>query len=95
MAVVANDDDIRIEKLSLGPFGTNAYILVCFLAYVLWKMVGQMVKRVGLGDGPRKILDEIAQIKVVDVVMPTKQGVEIRKRCVAQPTKAPRYIGIT
>ena len=29
MAVVANDNDIRIEKLSLGPFGTNAYILVC------------------------------------------------------------------
>jgi len=29
MAVVVNEDDIRIEKLSLGPFGTNAYILVC------------------------------------------------------------------
>ena len=29
MAVVANDDDIRIDKLPLGPFGTNAYILVC------------------------------------------------------------------
>ncbi len=29
MAVVVNDDVILIEKLSLGPFGTNAYILVC------------------------------------------------------------------
>ncbi len=29
MAVAAEDDDIRIEKLTLGPFGTNAYILVC------------------------------------------------------------------
>jgi len=66
----------------------QAHILVCFLAYVLWKMIGQMVKRAGLGDEPRKILDEIAQIKVVDIVMPTKQGVEIRKRCIAQPTKA-------
>ena len=66
----------------------NAHILVCFLAYVLWKMIGQMAKRAGLGDETRKVFDEIAQIKVVDVVMPTKQGVEIRKRCVAQPTNA-------
>ncbi|MBI4287567.1 MAG: hypothetical protein HY671_03935 [Chloroflexi bacterium] len=66
----------------------QAHILVCFLAYVLWKMLGQMCKRSGLGDEPRKVLDEIAQIKVVDVVMPTKQGAVIRKRCVAQPTKA-------
>ena len=29
MTVVVNDDDIRIEKLQLGPFGTNAYIIVC------------------------------------------------------------------
>ncbi len=29
MAVIVNDDDIRIEKLQLGPFGTNAYIVVC------------------------------------------------------------------
>ena len=29
MAVVAKDDDIQIERLELGPFGTNAYILTC------------------------------------------------------------------
>ena len=66
----------------------QAHILVCFLAYVLWKMLGQMCKRSGLGDEPRKVLDEIAQIKVVDVTVPTKQGVTIRKRCIAQPSKA-------
>lgn len=66
----------------------QAHILVCFLAYVLWKMIGQMCKRAGLGDEPRKVFDEIAQIKVVDVVMPTKQGPVITKRCIAQPTKA-------
>ena len=66
----------------------QAHILVCFLAYVLWKMLGQMCKRAGLGDEPRKVFDEIAQIKVVDVVMPTKQGAVIRKRCIAQPTRA-------
>ena len=66
----------------------QAHILVCFLAYVLWKMLGQMCKRAGLGSEPRKVFDEIAQIKMVDVVMPTKQGAVIRKRCIAQPTKA-------
>jgi len=65
----------------------EAHILVCFLAYVLWKMLGQMCKRAGLGNEPRKVFDEIAQIKVVDVVMPTRQGAVIRKRCIAQPTK--------
>jgi len=29
MVNVANDDRIRIEKLELGPFGTNAYFLTC------------------------------------------------------------------
>jgi transposase len=66
----------------------QAHILVCFLAYVLWKTLGQMCKRAGLGNEPRKVLDEIAQIKAVDVVMPTKQGAVIRNRCIAQPTKA-------
>ena len=66
----------------------KAHILVCFLAYVLWKMLGQMCRRVGLGNEPRKVFDEIARIKVVDVVMPTRQGAVIRKRCIAQPTKA-------
>jgi hydroxyacylglutathione hydrolase len=29
MVNVVKDDSIRIEKLELGPFGTNAYILIC------------------------------------------------------------------
>jgi len=61
---------------------------VCFLAYVLWKMLGQLCQRAGLGNEPRKIFDEIAQIKVVDVVLPTKLGTTITKRCISQPTKA-------
>jgi transposase len=86
----------RIQKGELGirPIWhqkeerVQAHILICFLAYVLWKMLGQMCKRAGLGSEPRKVLDEIAQIKAVDVVMPTKQGAVIRNRCIARPTKA-------
>ena len=29
MVVVAKDDDIKIERFELGPFGTNAYIVIC------------------------------------------------------------------
>jgi len=85
----------RIQKGDLGirPIWhqkeerVKGHILVCFLAYVLWKMLGQMCQRAGLGNEPRKVFDEIAQIKAVDVVMPTRQGTIIRNRCIAQPTK--------
>ncbi len=29
MVVVVKDDNIQIERLELGPYGTNAYIVVC------------------------------------------------------------------
>ena len=65
----------------------QAHVLVCFLAYVVWKTLGQMCHKAGLGHEPRKVFDEIAQIQMVDVVLPTRTGVNIRRRCVAQPTK--------
>lgn len=65
----------------------RAHILVCFLAYVLWKMLAQRVNQAGLGDEPRRVLDEIGRIKVVDVILPTRDGIEIRRRCVTQPTE--------
>ena len=40
-----------------------------------------------LGDEPRRVLDELQDIRVVDVVLPTRQGVEIRKRCVTKPSE--------
>jgi transposase len=63
-----------------------AHILVCFLAYVLWKALGQMVNAAGLGTEPRRVLDELSKINMMDVVLPTRCGVDIRRRCVAQPT---------
>jgi len=64
----------------------QAHILVCFLAYVLWKTLGQMCKAAGLGDEPRRVLEELAKIRVVDVVLPTRSNHQIRRRCVSQPT---------
>lgn len=63
-----------------------AHILVCFLSYVLWKTLGQRCQAAGLGHEPRRVFGELSKIKVVDVVLPTRAGVEIRKRCVTRPT---------
>jgi transposase len=84
----------RIHKtdLSIRPIWHQkqervlAHILVCFLAYVLWKTLGQLCRQAGLGDEPRRVLDELAEIRLVDVVLPTRDGHLIRERCVSHPT---------
>ena len=35
---------------------------------------------------PRRVLSELKALRVVDVVLPTRQGVEIRKRCITKPS---------
>jgi len=64
----------------------EAHILVCFLAYVLWKTLGQLCRQGGLGDEPRRVLDELKRIQVVDIILPTKKGINLRRRCVTKPT---------
>jgi transposase len=65
----------------------QAHILVCFLAYVLWKTLARWCHAVGLGDEPRKVFAEFQAIRLVDVVLPTRTGLELRKRCVSRPTE--------
>lgn len=65
----------------------QAHILVCFLAYVLWKTMGRLCQQAGLGDEPRKVFAELQQVVLVDVMLPTRTGVTIRKRCVSRPTE--------
>ena len=84
----------RIQKsdLPLRPIWhqqtdrVQAHLLVCFLAYVAWKPLGLLAKSVGLGDEPRRLWDELSQIMLVDVGLRAREGVAIRKRCVARPT---------
>ena len=64
-----------------------AHILVCFLAYVLWKTLAQMCLAVGLGDEPRRLFDELGELRMMDVVLPTSEGIEIRRRCVSRPNE--------
>ena len=65
----------------------KAHILVCFLAYVLWKSLGQMCQMAGLGDEPRKVFEELKEISLVDVVLPTRNGIILRKQCVSRPSE--------
>ena len=88
----------RIQKseLSIRPIWhqkterVQAHILVCFLAYVLWKTLEQWQSRAGLGNSPRTILDELARIQSTDVVLPLANdpGRELRIRCVVRPDTA-------
>jgi transposase len=68
------------------------HILVCFLAYVLWKTLAGWMRGAGLGDAPRTVLEEFARIKSGDVVLPTRTpddqpGKRIRLRCVTSADK--------
>ena len=64
-----------------------AHILVCFLAYVLWKTLGRRCRDAGLGHEPRKVFQEISQIKLTDVILPTRKGKEIKLRCIEAPSR--------
>ena len=89
------EEAFRIHKsdLSIRPIWhqkeerVRAHILVCFLAYVLWKTLGQLCRQAGLGDEPRKVFQELSQIKLTDVILPTRNGKEIKLRCVETPSR--------
>jgi transposase len=66
----------------------EAHILVCFLAFVLWKTLEMWQSRAGLGNSPRTIIEELKRIQSHDVVLPTATLGQIRLRCVTQPDVA-------
>ena len=74
----------------------QAHILICFLAYALWKTLAQWMRGSGLGDAPRTLLEEFAKIKSGDVVLKARaaDGVEypLRVRCVTTPDKAQKVL---
>jgi transposase len=71
----------------------KAHILVCFLAYVLWKTLAGWMRNAGLGDAPRTVLESLSQIKSGDVTLRARRqtcGAErqITLRCVTEPDEA-------
>jgi transposase len=85
---------IQKDQLSIRPIWhqredrVQAHILVCFLAFVLWKTLEFWQARAGLGNSPRTLLEELARIQAHDVILPTHTHGEIRLRCITQPDAA-------
>jgi transposase len=85
---------IQKDQLNVRPIWhqrserVQAHILVCFLAFVLWKSLEMWQQRAGLGNSPRTVLEELARIQSHDVVLPTAAHDQIRLRCVTQPDAA-------
>ena len=85
---------IQKDQLNVRPIWhqradrVQAHILVCFLAFVLWKSLEMWQQRSGLGNSPRTILEELARIQSHDVVLPTATHGQIKLRCIARPDAA-------
>ena len=87
------EDSFRTEKHDLGmrPIfhqkqnRVQAHILVCFLALTMWRTLQQWMKAAGLGSAPRKLLEELRELKSLDVLLPTR-GKALRLRMVATPS---------
>ena len=87
------EDTFRISKHDLGlrPLyhhrqdRTQAHILVCFLALVMWRTLQQWMHGCGLGTAPRKLLEEMAEIRSLDIVLPTGTAKDLRLRTVSKP----------
>ena len=87
------EDCFRITKHDLGlrpvyhqkKERTQAHILVCFLGLVMWRTLQQWMSGCGLGTAPRKLLEEMAEVRSLDIVLPTGDANEIRLRTVSRP----------
>jgi hypothetical protein len=73
------------EREGMALSRVLAHILVCFLAYAMWKTLSEWQKRARLGSSPRTIVEELARIQTVDVVLPLENGRDMRLRCVVKP----------
>jgi transposase len=81
-------DDLRLRPVwHQREDRVQAHILVCFIAYILFKTLDRQCRDASIGDCAHKLLEELDAVQAVDVVLPTRTGVEIRKRCVSMPEK--------
>lgn len=83
--------DLRIRPVWHHKEGrVQAHILVCFLAYAMWKTLEKWMERAGIGNSPRTILQELARLQSHDVILPiaAQPQSNLRLRCVARPDAA-------
>lgn len=69
-----------------------AHILVCFLAFCLWKLLEAWQSRAGLGNSPRTLIEEMERIQTLDVVASLQDESRVTIRCVSQLDDAQRAL---
>jgi transposase len=87
------EDAFRITKsdLRMRPIyhwkkeRTQGHILVCFLALAMWRTLQEWMNASGLGNSPRKLLEEMRDVKLLDVLLPTRDKT-IHLRVVSTPS---------
>jgi hypothetical protein len=65
----------------------QAHVLVCFLAYAMYRTLDRLAKAKGLGMTARRILDALTTIKSGDIILPLVDGRELRLRRVSRPDR--------
>ena len=93
------EDAFRTTKSDLGlrpvyhqtSERTEAHVLVCFLALAMWRTLQQWMECSGLGTAPRKLVEEMREIKSLDVVLPAKDKT-IRLRTVSKASQPLRVL---
>jgi hypothetical protein len=93
MGLTQIEDSFRISKHDLGlrPIfhhkqeRTQAHIFACFLSLVLWRTLQQWMEASGRGSAPRKLLEEMREIRSLDVVLPTGAGQNVGLRTASRP----------
>ena len=81
------------QDLSIRPIyhqlelRVNAHVLVCFLAYTLYRTLDTIAKNKGLAMTARKVLASLATIKTGDIILPLVDGRELRLRRVSRPDR--------
>jgi transposase len=81
------------QDLSIRPIHhqlqdrVNAHVLVCFLAYALYRSLERISKNKQLGVSPHQILHALSTIKTGDIILPLVDGRELRLRRVSRPER--------
>ena len=66
----------------------EAHVLVCFLAYAMYRTLDRLAREHGLQATARRVLYTLSTIKSGDVILPLVDGRELRLRRVSRPDPA-------
>lgn len=82
------------QDLSIRPIyhqtedRVKAHVLVCFLAYAMYRTLDRIAKEKGLAMTARKVIASMGTIKSGDIILPLVDGRELRLRRVNRPDTA-------